>query len=124
MPIDFTSVVPILRIFNIDKAKEFYQDYLGFSQDWEHRYSPDLPLYQQISRENLIIHLSEHHGDGSPGANIRVMMSGIEEYHKELGGKGYRYMRPGLEDTEHGTRELGVVDPFGNRITFVERKEK
>jgi len=28
----------------------------------------------QVSGGNLVLHLSEHHGDGSPGANIRVEM--------------------------------------------------
>ena len=37
--------IPVLRIFSVDKAREFYMDFLGFSLDWEHRFSPDLPLY-------------------------------------------------------------------------------
>jgi catechol 2,3-dioxygenase-like lactoylglutathione lyase family enzyme len=38
-------VVPILRILDVAKAKEFYGDFLGFQIDWEHRFGPDLPLY-------------------------------------------------------------------------------
>ena len=38
MAVEFQRVVPILRIFGIEKAKEFYVDYLGFKIDWEHRY--------------------------------------------------------------------------------------
>jgi hypothetical protein len=30
MTIQFTSVVPILRIFDVAKADEFYQGFLGF----------------------------------------------------------------------------------------------
>jgi hypothetical protein len=43
--------------------------------------------------------LSEHSGDGSPGAWIRVMMQGVEEFHREISSKRYRYMRLGLEST-------------------------
>jgi hypothetical protein len=70
MDISFNWVVPVLRIFDIDKADEFYQGFLGFKVDWDHRFDQSAPLYRQISRGNLILHLSEHHGDGSPGARI------------------------------------------------------
>jgi hypothetical protein len=64
----------------------------------------------------LILHLSEHHGDGSPGARLRVMMDGVEAFHREIGSTGYRYRRPGLEETPWGTIETGGIDPFGNLI--------
>ncbi|WHZ16958.1 MAG: Glyoxalase family protein [Nitrospira sp.] len=58
--------IPILRIFDEAKAKEFHLDFLGFTLDWEHRFEAGLPLYMQVSRDGCILHLSEHHGDGSP----------------------------------------------------------
>jgi catechol 2,3-dioxygenase-like lactoylglutathione lyase family enzyme len=123
MTIKIHSTIPILRIFDVAKAKEFYQDFLGFSKDWDHRFETNFPLYQQISRDGLILHLSEHHGDGSPGVHIRVMMSGIADYHAELHSKQYRYMKPGLENGHSAdAREMSVIDPFGNRITFVEQQ--
>ena len=36
--------IPVLRIYNIAKAKEFYVDFLGFKIDWKHQYGKDLPL--------------------------------------------------------------------------------
>src|SRR3954468_24119707 len=30
--------IPILRIFDVEKAREFYLDFLGFSMDWDHRF--------------------------------------------------------------------------------------
>jgi uncharacterized glyoxalase superfamily protein PhnB len=120
MEINFNAVVPVLRIFNVAKADEFYQGFLGFSVDWDHRFDPDAPLYRQVSRGNLILHLSEHHGDACPGAQVRVMMQGVEAFHREISVKGYRYMRPGLEKMPWGTLETGVIDPFGNHIRFCE----
>jgi hypothetical protein len=32
------KVIPILRIFSIEKAREFYLDYAGFRLDLEHRF--------------------------------------------------------------------------------------
>jgi uncharacterized glyoxalase superfamily protein PhnB len=118
MAIEFKWVAPVLRIFDIAKADEFYQGFLGFSVDWDHRFDANAPLYRQISRGALILHLSEHHGDGSPGTRIRVTMQGLEAFHREIGAKGYRYMRPQLETTPWGTLETGVIDPFGNQIRF------
>lgn len=122
--ITFDWVVPILRIFDIAKADEFYLGFLGFSVDWDHRFDANAPLYRQISRGRLLLHLSEHHGDGSPGARLRVMMHGVEAFHREISSKSYRYMRPGLEETPWGTLETGVIDPFGNLIRFCEPIER
>jgi hypothetical protein len=121
MTIQFSSIVPILRIFDVAKADEFYQGFLGFKVDWDHRFDDNAPLYRQVSRGDLTLHLSEHHGDGSPGARLRVMMRGVEEFHREISAKAYRYMRPGLEKTPWGTLETGAIDPFGNLIRFCER---
>jgi uncharacterized glyoxalase superfamily protein PhnB len=123
MSISFTQVIPILRIFDIAKADEFYLGFLGFAVDFDHRFEPGLPLYRQVSRGGLLLHLSEHHGDCSPGARIRVMMQGVEAFHREITAKGYGYMRPGLEKMPWGTLETSVTDPFSNRICFCERIE-
>ena len=47
-------------------------------------------------------------------------MTGLDEFHKEVSSRGYKYMKPGLEETFHGTKAMGVIDPFGNRIHFNE----
>jgi catechol 2,3-dioxygenase-like lactoylglutathione lyase family enzyme len=116
----FKSVIPILRIFDVAKAKEFYVDFLGFTIDWEHRFDDNAPLYTQVSRAELKLHLSEHHGDACPGSTVFVWMRGIADFHKELIGKAYRYNRPGLEDAPWDARIMQVHDPFGNRIRFSE----
>ena len=46
------------------------------------------------------------------------MMDGVEAFHREISAKGYRYMRPGLEEMPWGMLETGVIDPFGNLIRF------
>jgi Glyoxalase superfamily protein len=119
-PIEFLKIVPILRIFDIDKADEFYLGFLGFSVDWDHRFHDNAPLYRQISRSGLALHLSEHHGDASPGARLRVLMRGVRAFQAELSQKRYRYMNPGLETTPWGAIETGVIDPFGKQIQFYE----
>ena len=114
----FGKTTPILRIFDEAKAKEFYVDFLGFTIDWEHRFENGLPLYMQISKDGCIIHLSEHHGDCSPGAALRIETNELEAFQKQLLAKQYRYARPGIEETPWGSRDMSVSDPFGNRLTF------
>ena len=101
--IGFDQTVPILRIFSVDKAKEFYLDFLGFALDWEHRFADGLPLYMQVSRGALCLHLSEHHGDACPGSTVFVRMRGVEDLHRELTAKTYRYLRP-ASSGRHGAR--------------------
>lgn len=114
------QVIPILRIFDIAKAKEFYVYYLGFNIDWEHRFEPELPLYMQLTLGTVTIHLSEHHGDCTPGAAIRIEMSGLHQLHQQLTAKSYRYLRPGIEKTPWELEEMTLTDPFGNRLVFYE----
>ena len=92
----FEQTIPVLRIFDVDKAKEFYVGYLGLQIDWEHHFEANTPLYMQVSRGPLVLHLSEHYGDGSPGIAIFVRMRGVEEFHKEVSAKNYKYLRPGV----------------------------
>jgi catechol 2,3-dioxygenase-like lactoylglutathione lyase family enzyme len=124
MAVEFKRAVPIFRIFSLEKAREFYFDFLGCKIDWEHRFEPDFPIYMQVSRGGLVFHLSEHHGDGTPGSLAYIYVSGVEELHRELIGKKYRYNRPGLNRQEWGMLELQVTDPFNNRITFAEPTDK
>ncbi|UIF89782.1 glyoxalase superfamily protein [Cupriavidus sp. UYPR2.512] len=116
---NLSAGIPILRIFSVDKAKEFYLDFLGFSLDWEHRYEEGFPLYAQVRRSGLTLHLSEHHGDATPGSTVFVTVEDIDALQRELSAKAYPYARPGVEDAGWG-RMLQVADPFGNRLRFCE----
>jgi catechol 2,3-dioxygenase-like lactoylglutathione lyase family enzyme len=115
----FTETCPILRIFDEAKARAFYLDWLGFTLDWEHRFAPDMPLYAQISRAGLVLHLSMHHGDATPGSCVFVRMTNIRSFHAEITARHNPMMRPGLESLDWGL-QVEVTDPFMNRIRFCE----
>lgn len=119
--IAFEQTIPILRIFDVAKAKEFYCEFLGLALDWEHRFDERAPLYMQVSRAGLTLHLSEHHGDCCPGSTVFVWMRGIEAFHQEITAKNYGFMRPGLETAFYGARCVEVIDPFGNRLRLNEK---
>ena len=116
----YQQIIPILRILDEAKAREFYVDYLGFTVEWEHRFEANFPLYMGIARHGFEIHLTEHHGDCLPGAAVFIKMTGIEAYHRELTAKDYKYYKPGLEKTFYNAWCMDLKDPFGNRLSFNE----
>lgn len=119
--IHFLGAIPILRIFDEAKAREFYCGFLGFSVDFEHRFGAALPLYMQVSRAGLQLHLSEHHGDASPGSTVFVPVQDVRPLWQELSDKHYSYGRPGIETQPWGD-VLTVHDPFGNRLRFCQQR--
>jgi catechol 2,3-dioxygenase-like lactoylglutathione lyase family enzyme len=118
--IAFDDAIPVLRIFDVAKAREFYEGFLGMSWDWEHRFEPDLPVFAQVSRAGLVLFLSEHFGDGTPGTKVILRLRGLDALHAELLGRAYRHARPGIEERPWGWRDMEVADPFGNRLVFSE----
>ena len=118
----FLKTIPILRIFDVTRAKDFYTGFLGFTIDWEHTFDEKSPVYLQISKSGLVLHLTEHHGDCCPGSTVFVWMKGIEEFHATITSRGYGYMRPGIERTFYNSVCVEVTDPFGNRIRFNEKR--
>jgi catechol 2,3-dioxygenase-like lactoylglutathione lyase family enzyme len=120
-PVGIQPPIPIFRIFDVDKAMEFYCGFLGFRLDWEHRFGDNFPLYCQVTREDMILHLSEHAGDASPGARAFVRVENAAALQAELAARNYRYMKPGLTKAPWGL-EVEVTDPFNNRITFCQQQ--
>jgi catechol 2,3-dioxygenase-like lactoylglutathione lyase family enzyme len=112
---------PIFRIFDYNKAVEFYVDWLGFQIDWEHTFDINSPIYMQVRFGDIVLHLSEHSGDCSPGARLLIEDFGdLKGYHTKLNAKNYKYNKPGIEVPFYDDTLLSmeVIDPFGNRITF------
>ena len=83
------QTIPVLRIFDVEKAKAFYLDFLGMKVDWEHRFGADYPVYMQVSRGDLVFHLSEHSGDGT-GDKLFVNTADLDGVYQDIMSKGYR----------------------------------
>ncbi len=113
--------IPILRSFSEAEAKAFYVDYLGFEITFEHRFDAAAPLYFEVRRGACVLHISEHHGDAAPGAALRIEVDDIEAFHADITARGHKRLRPGINETGIGFREVSVVDPFYNRLIFCQR---
>jgi catechol 2,3-dioxygenase-like lactoylglutathione lyase family enzyme len=110
------KLIPILRMFDVDATRRFYVDYLGFELD-RREGDGDGPVFMQVSREDVHINLSSHHGDGTPGAVVIVVVDAVDGLHAELHAKDYPFMKPGIEPRGIG-REMTVLDPASNQIRF------
>jgi catechol 2,3-dioxygenase-like lactoylglutathione lyase family enzyme len=110
--------IPVLRIFDVALARAFYRDWLGFAIDWEHQTGPGGPHYIQASRGLVVLHLTEHYGDCSPGAKVFINIDDVERLHQELHSRPNPNMTPGVERAPWNAKVMDVIDPFGNRLSF------
>jgi hypothetical protein len=114
-----SAPVPVLRSLDETRAREFYIDYLHFTIEWEHRFDyAESILYMRLRRDQCVLDLSEHHGDGTPGSTVWVPVSDVTALHKELHATGYPRMNPGIEADSPGGPTMEVIDPFSNTIRF------
>lgn len=123
MQTEMVSVIPVLRIFSVEKAVEFYIGYLGLKEDFRHQsevVAGQGPVFLQVSRDNVRIRLSEHYGDACPGSANYLGIHGIDAFLLELQSRRYPYMNPAIEEMPWKSRQLSVWDPFGNRLHFFE----
>jgi len=111
--------VPILRITDVRGAKRFYGEFLGFEVDWEHYYEEDAPVYMQMSRDELVLHLSEN-DRFAKGTIVFIETVGIDALHEELSQKGNPWNPPAISSTPWQTEQMEIEDPFGNVLRFNE----
>jgi|SRR5690348_3858726 len=110
--------IPVLRMYDVAATTRFYVDYLGFNLDWQEG-EGDRPIYLQVSRGPVALHLSSHSGDGTPGTAVVIQVDDVVALHRELHSKKYPYMNPGIDQRGLG-REVKVLDPASNEIRFFE----
>lgn len=111
-------VIPVLRSFDEALARSFYCEWLGFVVDWEHRFETGLPLYAQFSRQGILLHLTGHHGDTTPGSSVRIGVEDVRAFAAELAEKSSPFGKPHVEHMPWGLDEMRLTDPFSNRLTF------
>ena len=111
--------IPTFRITDYKKAIAFYIDFLGFNIDWEHRFGETEPIYMQISKNGLVLHLSEN-GRFKTGVIIFVETKGIENFRKNILNTKNGKLIPEILTTNWNTKQLEIEDPFGNLLRFNE----
>jgi len=114
----FQPPIPILRSFDERATRSFYIDFLGFEILFEHRFEPGLPLYLGVRRDDCILHISEHHGDSTPGSALRIEVADVYAYCRKLNEKQSNHARPGVQSQPWGYDDMSISDPSGNKLIF------
>ena len=119
----FGGSIPVLRLHDETETRRFYLEFLGYSIDWEHRFTPEdpeSPLYLQVRHDRSVFHLNGHADDQTPPAEVRIPVSDLPAFESELGH------RPGnwptveaVDPRDEGKKtDLNLLDPSGNLLTF------
>lgn len=109
--------MPTLRITSYAKSTTFYVHGLGFAIDWEHRFEPHLPVFMQVSRDDMAVFLTEHTGDCSFGGLVHLYVADVDAWFAEFQKRGVPVREPPNEGLQ-GLRSMTVVDPDGNKLQF------
>jgi catechol 2,3-dioxygenase-like lactoylglutathione lyase family enzyme len=114
------QVVPALRIRSYEASSNFYGK-LGFKEQWKHQFTPDLPVFASIARDGMQIFLTEHTGDCQFGGLVHFYVPNVDECYAQFQQQGVSVNEPPSNSLGPDTRDMLVVDPDGNRLSFLTR---
>ncbi|MGF1596259.1 MAG: glyoxalase superfamily protein [Acidimicrobiales bacterium] len=107
------QLVPILKVADANRSADWYTR-LGFTKEFEHRYSEEFPAYVGMVKGDIALHLSEHAGDATPDTLLYYWVDDVDVVAKEFG----------VDATdEDWAREVHLTDPDGNRLRIGTRTE-
>jgi hypothetical protein len=110
--------VPVLTIASAAEASKFYLDFLDFTADWGWDENGQRPLYAQISRSAVTLHLNEHRPDRGT-SELFIRCAGLDALKQALSRKPHGYALR-FRATADDRREIQITDPFGNVLRFSE----
>jgi len=119
----FGSSIPVLRMLSEDESRRFYVEFLGYTIDWEHRFTPDdprSPLYMQIHRGASVIHLNGHADEQTATAEVRIPVADLIGLQNELRDKSGDWPTPEAVDPRYEGKpsDMNIHDPAGNHLVF------
>lgn len=112
-------VTPVFQITDYAQAAIFYVDWLGFNIDREERPASG-GYYLQISRSNIVLHLTNYPNESSIVARAMVDFTGLLSFHRLLLQKEVTFLAPPLQKTIWNDRvmQLELFDPAGNYLVL------
>ena len=112
---DYKLELVAVPVSDVDRAKAFYTDQVGFNADHDHRVNADLRFVQLTPPGSACsIVLGEGIVDGEPGSvsGLQMVVSDVEQAHAELSGRGVEVSD--VEQMPWGSF-IFFSDPDGNR---------
>lgn len=113
-------VVPALRVRSYDASRVFYEK-LGFAEQWKHQFGKGLPVFASISRDGMEVFLTEHTGDCQFGGLVHFYVEDVDACYSQFSERGVSVEQPPSNSLGPDIRDMLVVDPDGNRLSFLTR---
>jgi catechol 2,3-dioxygenase-like lactoylglutathione lyase family enzyme len=111
------SLVPTLRVADLDRSLAFYRT-LGFTLAWIHQLAPDQPRLAAVNHGSVQLFLTEH-AVAPTGAVVYANSRGVEALTQKAVAAGLRPVF-GPANRPWGQREVYFHDPDGNVLRFGE----
>lgn len=112
---DWKLELVAIPVSDVDRAKAFYTDKVGFNADHDHTVSEEIRFVQLTPPGSACsIALGKGIVDGEPGSvkGLQIVVADIEEAHEELVARGAEVSE--IRDLPWG-RFVFFADPDGNK---------
>jgi catechol 2,3-dioxygenase-like lactoylglutathione lyase family enzyme len=109
----FGRIAATLPVRDIERAKAFYVDLLGFRSVFENGNPTGFVILQ---RDDAELHLTLQKTHKAADFNVaHMMVENIDGLHELVQGRGLKVVKR-LQDKDYGLRAFVFEDPDGNRI--------
>ncbi|MET8830967.1 VOC family protein [Streptomyces sp. NPDC004610] len=131
---DYTLEVIPLPVSDIDRARDFYRDKVGFHVDLDQEIMPGMRLVQltppgsgcSIALSEALWNLSEGGSAPEPGSyqGLQLCVADIKAAHAELTARGLEISDPVVYAPEDGATFMYFKDPDGNAWSIQEYRRR
>ena len=121
--VDDKRVVPVFSVKDLNEAKEYYINKLGFNLDCEFSSSNGFSNYIIVSYNYIVIHLSESSVDAINASMVFVEYSEVKGFYLALKNNFVDCFLSEFKFGDTDTICLEISDPSGNKLKFCEPVE-
>jgi catechol 2,3-dioxygenase-like lactoylglutathione lyase family enzyme len=126
---DWKLEVVVVPVTDIDRAKAFYLDKLGFRLDADTQPTPAMRVVHMTppgSACSVVVGpvVVAADADGGPGASMQLVVTDIEAARAELAGRGVEVSEIQTLDPRDGGKFVFFTDPDGNNWAVQEIRER
>ena len=114
------SAMPVLKVSDIAKSSKYYQDVLGFHEEF--RAGEPVPNYAGVGRGMVNYHLSTGANAIEKGT-IYHLVKNVDKLHDDFKAKGAQIIEPPT-DRSYQMRDFSLKTPDGHTLAFGEPIQK
>jgi uncharacterized glyoxalase superfamily protein PhnB len=121
--VDFKTIVPVLKVADLERAVDFYKSVLGFSVCWQAaNEGGGENCMLEAGSTNVLLSTGSHLGDQPQfTGTLYFNMAGVKDFFEKVRPNA-EVVWP-LETMDYGQIEFGVRDPDGYILAFAEDDE-